>query len=112
MPDQRAHQHRIHGQIDISLNKKPKSTYLTQIMDHAKSVHGKRPGPSDYVPDLAFDYAKTATARKSGWSKQPREGFIHVIEKREKKMKGPSDYKPVIKSKIAGNYTQNDETSY
>ena len=74
-------------------------------MDHANSVHGKRPGPSDYEATQAYKYTTTATARRSGWTKEKREGFVHKIEKREKNMKGPADYKPQLKRKIHGNYT-------
>lgn len=41
----------------MSLNKKPKSTYLSQIIDNAKSAKGKLPGPTDYSDEKAFDYA-------------------------------------------------------
>lgn len=46
-----------HGQVDMSLNKKPKSTYLSEIIDKAKSPKGKVPGPTDYNDEKAFDFA-------------------------------------------------------
>jgi len=75
-------------------------------------VHGKRPGPSDYVPDKAYDYATTATARRSIWNKEIRTGEIDVVIKREKVMKGPADYKNTRKASIPGSYTQNMKNGY
>ena len=34
VPDTRAMLYRIHGQVDYSLNKKPKTTYITEIFDN------------------------------------------------------------------------------
>jgi len=48
VPDTRNKTYKIHGQIDYSLNKKPKSTFLSEIIDNAKSEKGKRPGPGEY----------------------------------------------------------------
>ena len=63
-PDTRPKLYRIHGQVDYSLNKKPKTTYLSEIMDKAKSAGGKRPGPTDYNHTKAFDYSTQVTTKK------------------------------------------------
>lgn len=72
-------QYRIHGQIDYGLNKKPKSTYLSEIIDHAKTGHGKRPSPDQYTPDKAYDYSTSALKNRFAWNKEKRTGMIDVI---------------------------------
>ena len=54
MPDTRAMLYRIHGQVDYSLNKKPKTTYITEIFDNQKKH--KRPGPNEYKTESALDF--------------------------------------------------------
>ena len=48
VPDTRPMLYKIHGQVDLSLNKKPKMTYIDEIMDRAKKPERRVPGPSDY----------------------------------------------------------------
>ena len=105
VPDTRSKMYKAHGQVDMSLNKKPKSTYLSEIIDKAKSPKGKIPGPTDYNDESAFDYATQHNTKKHQWPKEKRESIIDVIQKREKKMKGPADYTDGRKNKILGNYT-------
>ena len=57
MPDTRAHTYKIHGQINYGLNKKPKSTYLSEIVDKAKSPKTRIPGPTDYEDEKSRDFA-------------------------------------------------------
>ena len=64
VPDTRPKLYRIHGQVDMSLNKKPKSTYLSEIIDRAKSSKSKIPGPTDYNDEKAFDYATQNNTKK------------------------------------------------
>ena len=40
----------------MSLNKKPKSTYLSQIIDEQKSEKNKKPGVGAYNREGAQDY--------------------------------------------------------
>ena len=105
VPDTRPKLYRIHGQVDMSLNKKPKSTYLSEIIDRAKSPKGKIPGPTDYNDEKAFDYATQNNTKKHQWPKSKRTSFTDDIQKRENKMKGPADYENTRKTKILGNYT-------
>ena len=74
-----AKQYRIHGQIDLSLNKKKKSTYLSEIIDKAKNPNWKRPGPGDYSADKSLDYTKLNTNKRSEWSKEKKTSEIDVI---------------------------------
>ena len=103
-------QYRIHGQIDYSLNKKPKSTYLTEIFDKAKSPQWKRPGPTDYDSEKAYVYTTTNTKQSSNWNKEKKKSVIDVIQNREKKMKGPADYNDERKRKIPGTYNNREKT--
>ena len=86
------HLYRIHGQIDQSKSKKSKSTFLSEIIDNAKKPGGARPGPSDYKTEQALDYTKLHTTRRYIWDKMNKTSFVHDIEKRESKLKGPADY--------------------
>ena len=76
----------------MSLNKKPKTTYLSEIIDKAKSPAGRRPGPSDYAKDKSFDYATQHNTKRFQWSKTKRTSFTDDIMVREKALKGPADY--------------------
>ena len=91
------HLYRIHGQIDQSKSKKPKTTFLSEIIDNAKKPGGARPGPSDYKTEQALDFSKLHTTRRYAWDKMNRTTFVHTIEKRESKLKGPADYSNQIK---------------
>ena len=91
----------------MSLSKKPKTTYLSEIIDKAKSPGGRRPGPSDYDSTKAWDYAKPQATKKFAWNKLKRSSIIDDVVKREKGLKGPADYKPEGKNKILGTYTTN-----
>ena len=104
-PDTTNKLYRIHGQVDMSLNKAPKSTFLSQIITDAKSVKGKRPGPGDYNREKAQDYATQHNTKRYQWNKEKKTSFTDVIQKREKVMKGPADYTDPRKQKIPGNYT-------
>lgn len=64
VPDTSAHTYKTHGQVDMSLNKKPKSTYLSEIIDKAKNPKGRVPGPTDYSDEKAFDYATQVNTKK------------------------------------------------
>ena len=86
------HLYRIHGQIDQSRSKKPKTTFLSEIIDNAKKPGGSRPGPSDYKTEQALDYIKLRTTKRYVWDKMNKTTFVHAIEKRESKLKGPADY--------------------
>ena len=44
------------------------------------------------------------------WNKEPRTSFTDDIIKREKDLKGPSDYKPKKVDKIKGNYLLKEKT--
>jgi len=105
MPDTRPKLYRVHGQVDMSLNKKPKTTYLSEIIDKAKSPGQRRPGPSDYSYEKAWDYAKPATTKKFAWNKLKRSSIIDDVIKREKNLKGPADYNDERKVKILGQYS-------
>ena len=109
--DTRAHLYKIHGQVDYSLNKKPKSTYLTQIMDRAKHPQFQRPSPDRYDKDKALDYATTNTNKRYAWNKEKRTSFTDEIAKREVKLKGPADYIDQRKVRIVGTYTQKEPAS-
>ena len=106
--DTRAFNYRIHGQVDYSLNKKPKSTYLTQIMDRAKHPQFQKPSPDRYKGEKAYDYATTCTNKKYAWNKEKRTSIIDVVQKREQKMKGPADYVDKRKARIIGSYTSKE----
>ena len=53
VPDTQNKLYRVHGQVNMSLNRKPKSTYLSQIISDAKDPRHKRPGPGDYKREVA-----------------------------------------------------------
>jgi hypothetical protein len=91
----------------MSLSKKKKTTYLSEIIDNAKSPGGRRPGPSDYSYEKAWDYAKPQATKKFAWNKLKRSSVIDDVMKREKALKGPADYKDERKKKILGTYTTN-----
>ena len=80
----------------MSLNKKPKSTYLSEIIDNAKKPGGSRPGPTDYNNELALDFTKIH-ATKLPWNKMNKTSWVHDIIAREKNLKGPADYKVELK---------------
>ena len=107
VPDTQSKLYKIHGQIDYSLNKKPKSTFLSDIIDKAKSPAGRRPGPTEYAFEKSFDYATQHNTKRFQWNKEKRSSFTDDIIKREKVMKGPADYDDKRKVKIPGTYTQN-----
>ena len=48
VPDTRSKLYKVHGQVDMSLSKKTKVTYLAEIFDRAKHPNFKKPGPTDY----------------------------------------------------------------
>ncbi len=105
VPDTQSKLYRIHGQVDMSQNKKPKTTFLSEIITKAKSPAGRRPGPSEYQSEKAFDYATQHNTKRFQWNKEKRESFTDDIIKREKNMKGPADYEDKRKKKILGTYT-------
>ena len=73
------HLYRVHGQIDQSKNKKPKTTYLSEIMDKAQKPGGSRPGPSDYKTELALDYSKLHTTKRYQWNRMNKTSFVNDI---------------------------------
>ena len=97
--------YKIHGQVDMSLNKSQKTTFLSEIIDRAKHPNHKRQGPGDYDNDKAFDYSKTHNTKRYQWNKLKRSSVLDDITETEKKKKGPADYSPEAKRKIIGTYT-------
>lgn len=76
----------------MSLNKQPKTTYLSEIIDKAKQDKHKRPGPTDYAYEKAYDYANLPSSKSFQWNKAKRTSFTDDVIKREKNLKGPADY--------------------
>ena len=64
VPDTRPKLYKVHGQVDIGLNKKPKSTYLSEIIDKQKDPRHKRPGPSEYQTEKSYDYATQHSTKR------------------------------------------------
>ena len=92
VPDTEAHFHRAQGMVDLTKNKRAKSTYLSEIIDNAKKPGNKPLGPTDYDMHLALDFTKLPKTKRYQWNKMNKTSFVDDIEKREKKMKGPADY--------------------
>ena len=61
VPDTRAHFYKPRGQVNTKLNA-PKSTFLSEIYDKEKKQ--KRPAPTDYKFDKAFDYSTQKTTKR------------------------------------------------
>ena len=110
VPDTQAKLYKVHGQVDMSLNKKPRTTILSDIFDRAKHPSHKRPGPSEYKTEQALDYAKTHSTKRYQWNKLKRSSILDEVQQREKKLKGPADYSPEVKVKIHGHYNSNVPT--
>jgi hypothetical protein len=64
MPDTRPKLYRIHGQVDMSQNKKPKTTYLSEIIDQSKKIPGRTLGPTNYNTEKSYDWAKLNTTKR------------------------------------------------
>ena len=107
VPDTSAKLYRIHGQVNMSLNKQPKQTFISEIFKNAKHPERKRMGPSDYKMEKAFDYATQHNTKRFQWDKVKRNSFTDDVIAREKRLKGPADYNTERKKKIPGTYTQN-----
>lgn len=93
VPDTRPKLYKVHGQVDTSLNKKSRPTILSDIYDRAKHPNHKLPGPSEYKTEAALDYVKTHSTKRYQWNKLKRSSILDDVQAREKKMKGPADYK-------------------
>ena len=63
----------------LARNQKPKTTYLSEIIDNAKKPGGSRPGPTDYKAELALDYAKTHSTKRYQWTKMNKTTFAGEI---------------------------------
>ena len=92
VPDTRAMLYKVHGQVDLSLTKKPKMTYIDEIMENAKKPERRVPGPSEYKTEQSYDWMKTNSSKRYQWNKEKRTSFTDDVIKREKNLKGPADY--------------------
>lgn len=63
----------------MSLNKKSRSTILSEIFDKAKHPNYKRPGPSEYKTEQALDYAQTHTTKRYQWNKLKRSSILDDV---------------------------------
>lgn len=104
VPDTRSMLYKVHGQVDMSLSKKSKVTYLAEIFDRAKHPNFKKPGPTDYNENKSFEDTQLKTTKRNQWNKEKRHSLFDDVQEREKKHKGPADYSPVQKVKIPGQY--------
>ena len=104
VPDTRSKLYKVHGQVDMSLSKKTKVTYLAEIFDRAKHPNFKKPGPTDYNQNKSFEDTQLKTTKRNQWNKEKRHSVFDDVQAREKKHKGPADYSPVQKVKIPGQY--------
>jgi hypothetical protein len=103
VPDTRPALYKVHGQTSWNLSKKSRETHLAEIFTNAKKEKGKRPACTDYQTAKALDYSMSKSITNP-WNKEKRASYIDNVQKREKSLKGPADYKSERKHKIKGNY--------
>ena len=70
VPDNMPKLYRIYGQVDMSLSKKPKETFISEIFNKQKHPNHKRPGPNEYAFDKAYDFATQHSSKRFQWNKQ------------------------------------------
>lgn len=104
VPNTRAMLKQANNFVDLSLSKKPKQTFISEIFDNAAKPNGQKPGPSTYNAHEAYKYATQNGTRKFKWDTAKRINFADEIIAREKNLKGPADYVDQQKKKIEGYY--------
>ena len=108
VPDTGPMMYRIYGQTQWKDSKTKRSTYIDKIFEGIKKDKYKSLGPSSYKADKSYDAATLRNYKRFQWNKEPRKSVIDDVQKREKNMKGPADYKPDKKKKVKGNYLLNE----
>lgn len=94
VPDTRAHTYKIHGQVDMSLNKKAKTTFLQEIENRQKNPKTRVPGPSDYKTEEALDKITLRSTKRFQWDQKKKVSIIDDHIKKEGPARGPAYYSP------------------